>query len=149
MRSDAEKVRLSFEKHPDWDLNRRAKALALTHGDILRHAGGHAVVVDTRKVTPAPALPAPKKVRPKGLEEFKRTYSKAVIVPGKVRAALEKLGPDGWLPEQDFARIAGISSFDLGLIRSEFEDNWFQHPRDSKRFWAGSKELKQAMEESI
>lgn len=77
------------------------------------------------------------------LDDFRRQYDKSVIVPEKVMAALSKLGPDRFLPEQDFVKLAGVNYTDLGRFRPQFEKHVVTV--QEKRLWAGSVELANAM----
>lgn len=76
----------------------------------------------------------------RSLTEFKQTYDKDTIVPGKIRAALEKLG-DSWCYEKEFVEMSGVSFGDLAAYREMFEDCWVYIKRDSKRVWAGTPEF--------
>lgn len=90
--------------------------------------------------------------KPKGvktLADFRQTYDKDTIVPAKVREAIGRLGSGGWEYEVDFAKMAGVSLYDLGRVRDRFAANIVSIGRESKRAWAGSKALAQQMREML
>lgn len=104
------------------------------------------------KKKPAPkAQPSSPAVKPLGrsLEEFRANHDKSFIVPGRIKAALEKLG-NGWQSELEFAKLAGVSMTDLGAYRAQFEAFVVPVSRDgSRRVWAGSKTVAEKMREMV
>jgi hypothetical protein len=84
----------------------------------------------------------------KSLADFKQTYDKSFIIPQKVRAALKALGA-GWEYEVAFAKLAGVSLVDLGIVRDEFAGHVVTIGRDSKRAWAGTKATAEAMRKML
>ena len=82
------------------------------------------------------------------LADFRATYSKAFIVPQRVRAAIRKLGA-GWEYEVEFARSAGVSLIDLGHVRGEFAAHVVQLTRDGRRAWAGTEATAKAMRDML
>lgn len=74
-------------------------------------------------------------------QDFKSKYDKNFIVPKKIKDALKKLGPDRYLPEAEFIRLAGISQTDMGFFRPQFEDDYVVVVERTKRLWCGSKKL--------
>lgn len=59
----------------------------------------------------------------KTLADFRSKFDRDVVVPGKIKAALDALrkeGPEAWDYEGDFIKRAGISQTDIGLFREQF-----------------------------
>jgi hypothetical protein len=77
----------------------------------------------------------------KKIEDFRRLYDKDLIVPEKIKAAIKKLGVDGWEYEKDFVRMAGVRTADLAEYRDQFADYWITITKDSRRVWGGSVDL--------
>lgn len=101
-----------------------------------------------KKQTPVKPTPAAKPVG-RTIDDFKASYDKSYIIPGKIKAALAKL-ENGWQYEVDFAKLAGVSLTDLGAYRAAFEDFIVPLNRDGgKRVWAGTKGLAQRMREMV
>jgi len=82
------------------------------------------------------------------LASFRDSHDRNVIVPRKIKEALAKMakeGPEHWLYELDFTKLAGISQADLGAHRGAFEDHlvtttgrnpkraWFHDPKVAKK----------------
>jgi hypothetical protein len=66
------------------------------------------------------------KIEPRTLDTFRAAHDRDVIVPNKIRAALEqirKAGPEHYEYEGDFVRLAGISQNDIGLFREQFKEH--------------------------
>ena len=84
-----------------------------------------------------------KSIKVRSLAEFKQTYDKDTIVPGKIRAGLKTLGATGWEYEQAFAKIAGLSMTDLGNYRDGFAE--LVVTIRERRAWAGSKAMADKM----
>jgi hypothetical protein len=63
----------------------------------------------------------------RSLDTFRAAYDKGVIVPNKIRAALEKLekdeGPTAWRHDNEIRELAGISTTELAEFRDRFQDN--------------------------
>lgn len=84
--------------------------------------------------------------KPKTLADFKAAHDPNVIVPNKIRAAFEALlkeGPEHWVYEGDFLKLAGISTTQLSLFREQFDDHIVAAPggasgRAPKRAYFGS-----------
>jgi hypothetical protein len=60
----------------------------------------------------------------KTLADFKSKFDRDVVVPGKIKAALDGLrkeGPEAWEYEGDFIKRAGLSQTDMGTYREQFE----------------------------
>lgn len=110
---------------------------------IKRGAFGKAVVAKKETADNAP--------RPKArtLADFRGQYDKSYIVPAKIRDGIKTLGANGWEYEVEFARIAGVSLNDLGRVRDQFADHVVALSRDSRRAWAGSKKMADAMREML
>lgn len=93
-------------------------------------------------------VPGPK---PAGRDEkeFKSLYDKNYIVPTRIKAGLEKLGPS-WAYELEFAKLAGVSSSDLAAFREQFEKFVVVADRHhSKRVWAGTTALAARLREMV
>lgn len=85
----------------------------------------------------------------RSLDEFRANHDKSFIVPRKIKAALEKLGP-GWQSELEFAKLAGVSMTDLAAYRPQFEAFVVAVSRDgTRRVWAGTKGLADKMREMV
>jgi DNA-binding transcriptional regulator YdaS (Cro superfamily) len=89
---------------------------------------------------PSEAAPS---ARPVGFtrDDFRSKYDKNFIVPQRIREALKKLGPNRYLPEVDFTRLAGLSQTDMATFRPMFEDDFVVTVERTKRLWCGSKAL--------
>jgi len=64
------------------------------------------------------------KAEPRTLETFRAAHDRNVIVPNKIKTALEqirKVGPEHYEYESDLIRMAGISQTDMGMFRDQFE----------------------------
>jgi hypothetical protein len=87
----------------------------------------------------------------KSLADFKTAHDKSYIVPTKIKAAIEKLGTDGWEYEQEFAKLSGVSSNDLAKYREMFSEQIVLIKQDGRerRAWAGSKSLANKMREMV
>jgi hypothetical protein len=89
-----------------------------------------------------PATPPVKKAAGKSVEDFRALHDKSYIVPRKIRAAIEALGPEGWEYELGFLKLAGLSTTDMAAFRDQFEEFIVSTPgHNPKRIWAGSKAL--------
>jgi len=59
----------------------------------------------------------------KNLASFRATHDPDVIIPGKIRAALDSLAAEGleaWEYEDDFRKRAGVNPADLARYREKF-----------------------------
>jgi hypothetical protein len=59
----------------------------------------------------------------KTLADFRSKFDRDIVVPGKIKAALESLrkeGPQAWDYEGDFIKRAGVSQTDIGKYRDQF-----------------------------
>jgi hypothetical protein len=99
------------------------------------------------KVVSAPA---------QGIDDFRATYDKNVIVPNKIKAGLEKLlalRADGtaWATDVNFLKTAGLSTTDLARFREQFVE--FQvnvgTDRQPKWVWFGSKKAAAKAREAV
>lgn len=97
-----------------------------------------------------PAATAAAKPVGRSIDEFKASYDKSYIVPGKIKAALQKLDTS-WLYEVDFAKLAGVNLADLATYRAAFEDHVvvLNGNDRGKRVWAGTKTAAAKMREMI
>lgn len=85
----------------------------------------------------------------KTLADFRQAYDKDTIVPAKIKQGLAALGPDGWEYEVEFAKLCGVSLYDMGRVRDRFADHVVPVNRNTKRAWAGSKSLASKMREMV
>ena len=85
----------------------------------------------------------------KTLSDFRQAYDKDTIVPAKIKEGLAVLGPDGWEYEIEFAKMCGVSLYDMGRVRDKFADYIVPVNRNTKRAWAGSKSLASKMKEMV
>lgn len=81
----------------------------------------------------------------KTLADFKAAHDPNVIVPSKIRAALaaiEKEGPENWLYELDFLKLAGLSTTQLAMFRDQFAAHIVEatasHGKSLKRVYFGN-----------
>lgn len=85
------------------------------------------------------------KTKPRKADEFRREHDKSLIVPGKIRDGIKKLGTDGWLYEGEFLASLGISPVDFSRFKAEFEAFVVTPPGSNKartkRVWCGSTKL--------
>lgn len=79
----------------------------------------------------------------KTFEDFQALHDPAYIVPRKIKAGLESLGPDAWEYEADFRKRCGINSPNVfAPYRAEFKEFCVEIPgKTTSRLWAGSKAL--------
>jgi hypothetical protein len=70
--------------------------------------------------------------------EFMQLHDEEYIIPEKIKEGLKTLGK-GWLYNQDFATLCGISTGALSAYRSQFKDH-FVKLKDDKLAWFGNKE---------
>jgi len=99
-----------------------------------------------KKALPPPAKATEPKRAGRSLAEFRATYDKDTIVPGKIKAALKIL--DVWEFEAQFARLAGVSLSDLGNYRDQFS-GYVVALKESRRAWARTTGIAKAMREMI
>lgn len=87
----------------------------------------------------------------KTLADFANAHDKNVIVPKKIKDALDKLGKDGWEYEPEFMRLAGVSVTDFARFREQFEAFYVVvgGSKSSKRVWAGTAATASAMREMV
>ena len=87
----------------------------------------------------------------KSLADFRAAHDPNVIIPAKIRAALDamlKEGPEQWEYELEFMKRAGISQTQIGAFRPQFEQHivttgstgrqnakrvWFADPKVAKK----------------
>ncbi len=78
----------------------------------------------------------------KSLADFRAKHDKSIIVPAKIKAALDamaKEGADNWEYESDFTRRASISQGELGTYRDQFKDHVVMvGGRNPKRVWVAT-----------
>lgn len=93
-----------------------------------------------------------KEAKPIGrsLDEFRATHDKSTVIPKKITAAIEKLGPEGWMYELEFIKLCECSPTDFAAFREAFEDFSVNigGARNPKRAWAGSKALAKKMRDT-
>ena len=135
--SIAERVRASIAKHPGMSNSDITKRINMPDG--ARLTAGY--IESVRSGMKGGDVAGDAKKKAKSLSDFKKLYDKDTIVPAKIKAALKELGKDGWNYESDFVKDAGVSLNDLGNYRDMFSDYIVSLKRDSKRVWAGSKEM--------
>jgi hypothetical protein len=99
-------------------------------------------------------MPKPKKT----LADLRAAHDKAVMIPNRIREALEILAKSGddWVYEVDFLALTkpGISTIDASKFRNGFEDWWADMPATNgkssvKRVWFASKKLCAQWKETI
>lgn len=83
--------------------------------------------------------------RAKTVADFRAAHDPSVIVPNKIRKALEAMareGKENWEYELDFIKRAGISQAQCSQYREQFQDHVVetavQHGRSSRRVWFAS-----------
>lgn len=77
--------------------------------------------------------------------DFRNAHDRDVIVPRKIKAALEtmaKIGPEHHEYEIDFMKLAGISSGEIAKYRAQFEAHIVEapaaHGKSVKRVYFGN-----------
>lgn len=83
----------------------------------------------------------------KDLAAFRAAHDKNFIIPSRLRAALDKLGRDGWEYELPFQKAAGVSTTDGARFREQFDK--FIVTVDGKRIYCGSEALAKKMKGMI
>ena len=80
--------------------------------------------------------------KPRTLADFRAAHDKNVIVPNKIRKALEdlkKIGPEHFEYEAEVIKLSGVSQTDIGVFRDQFAEHIVetpaQHGKSSKRVW--------------
>lgn len=78
----------------------------------------------------------------KTLADFKAKFDPDVVVPNKIRAALESLGkehgPEAWEVESELIKRAVISQTDIGKYRDKFDAHIVkvrERNRDERKIW--------------
>lgn len=86
-----------------------------------------------------------KKTPARTIADFKGAHDPDVIVPRKIRAALEeiaKVGPEHYEYEGDLIKLAGISQGQITKYRSQFEAHMVEtpatHGKSVKRVYFGN-----------
>ncbi len=78
----------------------------------------------------------------KTIADFRAAHDKNVIVPTKIKAALDSMAkehPESWLYEQELLKRAGLCTTDLAMFRDQFQDYIVETSgRVSKRVWFAS-----------
>lgn len=91
------------------------------------------------------------------LEGFRAQYDKNVIVPSKIRSALETMAKKGpkpgqhWESELDFLKTSGLSTTDLAAFREQFAVFYVNvgTERSPKRVWFATKQAAEAARGSL
>ena len=85
---------------------------------------------------------SPQPASGKTLADFRAAHDRNVIVPAKIRKALEEMGAEhaeNWEYELDFMRRAGISQTDMGMFRPQFADHIVEvGGKNPKKVWFAS-----------
>jgi molybdenum-dependent DNA-binding transcriptional regulator ModE len=121
-----------------------ARAIGVAHSTIAKAINGRNDVASSISLRPA----QPERKGGRSLAEFRSTYDKATIIPAKIKEALKALG-NGWEYEADFARIAKVSTLDLGRFRDQYAAHVVTIGKDSRRAWAGTEKLAQEMRDML
>lgn len=74
------------------------------------------------------------------LSMFKSKFDPDTVIPNKIRTAFEKMaaeGPEHWLYEADFMKLAEISTTHLAQYRPQFEKHIVsvKERKNDKRVW--------------
>lgn len=84
------------------------------------------------------------KLPAKTLNSFREKFDRSVVVPNKIKAALQSLldehGPEAWESEGEIIKRSGISMTDMGEFREMFEKHIVkvrERNRDERRIWFG------------
>lgn len=97
---------------------------------------------------PSKPAAATVKVVGKTLADFRAAHDKSVIVPSKLKKALERMataGWDTWDYEADFLRNAGVASQDCTPYRSQFEGHLVETAgKNPKRVWFATEKAAKA-----
>lgn len=79
------------------------------------------------------------KIAGKTLADFRAAHDKSVIIPTKIKKALEKMasiGWDAWDYEADFLRNANVAAQDCTPYRDKFADHIVETSgKNQKRVW--------------
>jgi hypothetical protein len=97
-----------------------------------------------------------KKSKAKTLADFRETHDPNVIVPTKIRKALEQMaaeGPENWEYEADFVRRASVSQTQMGQFRDQFAAHVVETPhvqgRQPRKVWFASVKIAAKMREEL
>jgi len=89
------------------------------------------------------------------IADFRSVHDKNVIIPNKIRAALEamrKIGPEHYEYEADFIKLAGISNTDMGSFRDQFLAHIVETPNvrgnASRRVWFADAKVAKKLREA-
>ena len=126
----------------------QAEMMIQKHGSMTKAAEAarvsrHVIARALKKCEATPLLE-----KKKTLNDFRQTYDKGFYIPQKIKLALAKLGAS-WEYEVGFAKLAGVSLMDLGLVRDQFADHVISLGRDNRRAWCGSKSMAAQMRAMI
>jgi hypothetical protein len=72
------------------------------------------------------------------LDTLKKKHDKRFIIPGRIEAALAKLGDNG-MYEAEFLKLADVSKYDIPPFREDFIDHIAFVDKKTKRVWIGNK----------
>jgi hypothetical protein len=85
----------------------------------------------------------------KTLEDFRKAHDKNFIIPAKLKAAIAKLGKDGWEYEAAFIQGIPVSTTDCSRFREKFEKFVVVVDGGRKKIWCGSEALATRMREMV
>ncbi len=85
----------------------------------------------------------------KTLADFRQAHDKNFIIPAKLKAAIAKLGKDGWEYEAAFIQGIPVSTTDCARFREQFEKFVVVVDGGRKKIWCGSEALATKMREMV
>ena len=83
------------------------------------------------------------------IAQFRALHDKNVIIPNKIRKALERLreiGPEHFVYDEEFRQLCGIQGAELAAYRDQFARHWFMtvgltKSKNDKRVWFGNSKV--------
>lgn len=92
------------------------------------------------------------KLTGKTLADLRAVHDKSVVIPNRIRAAITKMaldGPENWLYEVDFMKLANVGVIDMRDFREAFKDFWAEMPATNgkstaRRVWFATKKAADA-----
>lgn len=79
---------------------------------------------------------AAKKFSPKTVADFRSLYDPSVVVPSRIKSALDQLaqeGPEQWEYEADFLKRANVTPVQLNSYRDQFAAHYVEAPAQGRR----------------
>lgn len=80
--------------------------------------------------------------KPRTIADFRAAHDPDIIVPAKFKAAfeaMEKLGPEHFLYENEFQKLAGVGQAQLAAYRDQFSMHITETPEKKRVYWPTAK----------